>query len=71
MAGRDVRFLWSRIASPTPLLYGKESRSGDPTQDGRAEPFRDARVVGVDGAGHWLHHDRLDEFLRIVREFLG
>jgi pimeloyl-ACP methyl ester carboxylesterase len=29
------------------------------------------RVVGIDGAGHWLHHDRLEEFLRIVREFLG
>jgi pimeloyl-ACP methyl ester carboxylesterase len=28
-------------------------------------------VVGVDGAGHWLHHDRLDEFLRIVRAFLA
>jgi len=26
-------------------------------------------VVGVDGAGHWLHHNRLDEFLRIAREF--
>ena len=23
------------------------------------------------GAGHWLHHDRLDEFLRIVRGFLS
>jgi pimeloyl-ACP methyl ester carboxylesterase len=27
--------------------------------------------VGIDGAGHWLHHDRLDEFLRVIREFLG
>jgi len=30
----------------------------------------DATVVGIDKAGHWLHHDRLDEFLRIIREFL-
>jgi len=28
-------------------------------------------VIGVDGAGHWLHHDRLAKFLRIVRSFLG
>jgi len=28
-------------------------------------------VVGIDRAGHWLHHDRLDEFLRVVRDFLG
>ena len=71
MSGRDIRLLWSRIDCPTLLLYGKESKSGDPAEDGRAEPFRHARIVGIDGAGHWLHHDRLEEFLRIVREFLG
>jgi pimeloyl-ACP methyl ester carboxylesterase len=71
MSRRDIAFLWSRITCPTLLLYGKESKSGNPADDGRAEPFRHARVVGIDGAGHWLHHDRLDEFLRIVREFLG
>jgi len=70
MSRRDIASLWSRIACPTLLLYGKESKSGSPADDGRAEPFRHARVVGIDGAGHWLHHDRLDEFLRIVREFL-
>lgn len=70
MRGRDLELLWSRIACPTLLLYGKESRSGNPAEDGRARPFRHARVVGIDGAGHWLHHDRLDEFLRIVGEFL-
>jgi pimeloyl-ACP methyl ester carboxylesterase len=70
MSGRDIRLLWSRIDCPTLLLYGKESRSGNPAEDGRIEPFRHARVVGVDGAGHWLHHDRLAEFLRIVREVL-
>ena len=70
MRGRDIQLLWSRIAGPTLLLYGKESRSGDPAADGRAAPFRHATVIGFDGAGHWLHHDRLDEFLRVVREFL-
>ncbi len=71
MRGTDIQLLWSRIACPTLLLYGRESRSGDPAQDGRARHFRHARVVGIDGAGHWLHHDRLDEFLRVVREFLA
>jgi len=27
-------------------------------------------VIGFDRAGHWLHHDRLDEFLKVIREFL-
>jgi pimeloyl-ACP methyl ester carboxylesterase len=71
MRGRDIQELWSRIGCPTLLLYGKESQSGNPAEDGRAGPFRHARVAGLDRAGHWLHHDRLDEFLRIVREFLG
>ncbi len=70
MSGRDIRLLWSRITCPTLLLYGKESWSGNPADDGRARHFRHATVTGVDGAGHWLHHDRFDEFLRVVRDFL-
>jgi pimeloyl-ACP methyl ester carboxylesterase len=72
MPSRDVHQLWSRITSPTLLLYGKESRwAGDPASDGRAAHFRNARVVGLEGAGHWLHHDRLDDFLRLVRTFFS
>ena len=71
MPGRDIVELWSRIACPTLLLYGKESWAGDPSADGRARHFRHVTVVGVERAGHWLHHDRLDEFLKIVREFLA
>ena len=71
MPGRDIELLWSRITCPTLLLYGRESRAGDPAADGRIEHFGHAQVVGVDRAGHWLHHDRLAEFLRIVRSFLA
>ena len=71
MRARDIQELWSRINCPTLLLYGKESKSGNPADDGRSAPFRYATIVGIDGAGHWLHHDRLDEFLRVIREFLG
>ncbi len=71
MRGRDIAALWARITCPTLLLYGTESRSGNPAEDGRAELFANATVVGIDRAGHWLHHDRLDEFLRVVRDFLA
>ena len=70
MSRRDIETLWNRIACPTLLLYGTESWAGDPAADGRAAHFRHSRVVGVERAGHWLHHDRLDEFLNIVRMFL-
>jgi pimeloyl-ACP methyl ester carboxylesterase len=53
------------------LIHGKESWAKSPAEDGRAGYFRDARVLGVANAGHWVHHDRLDEFLQAVREFLG
>jgi pimeloyl-ACP methyl ester carboxylesterase len=72
MPARDIVTLWGRIACPTLLLWGKESRwASDPMDDGRAAHFKHARVLGVERAGHWLHHDRLDEFLRILREFLA
>ncbi len=71
MRGRDIQLLWSRIACPTLLMYGTESWAGNPEDDGRARHFRHVRVAGVERAGHWLHHDRLDEFLRIVRGFLA
>jgi pimeloyl-ACP methyl ester carboxylesterase len=72
MPARDIVTLWERITAPTMLLWGKESKwASDPTEDGRAAYFKKARVVGVERAGHWLHHDRLDEFLRLLREFLA
>jgi pimeloyl-ACP methyl ester carboxylesterase len=71
MSSRDIQLLWSRITPPTLLLYGEESWAGNPADDGRAAGFPSAKVVGIPRAGHWLHHDQLDEFLRVVREFLG
>jgi hypothetical protein len=39
-------------------------------KDGRARHFRDAKVVGLENAGHWVHQDRLDVFLDLVQDFL-
>ncbi len=66
----DVRALWGRIACPVLLLRGSKSWASDPVLDGRITAFREARLVNVEGAGHWVHHDRLEEFLRLVGEFL-
>jgi hypothetical protein len=27
--------------------------------------------VTIQKAGHWVHHDRLDEFLAVTHRFLG
>jgi pimeloyl-ACP methyl ester carboxylesterase len=71
MTREEIASMWTRIACPTLLVYGKESWAKNPAEDGRARYFRDARVLGVERAGHWVHHDRLDEFLREVRAFLA
>jgi pimeloyl-ACP methyl ester carboxylesterase len=66
----EVRLFWSRITCPTLLCRGTESWASDPVVDGRIEAFRNARLRNFEGAGHWVHHDRLEELLRVVREFL-
>jgi pimeloyl-ACP methyl ester carboxylesterase len=62
--------LWARIACPVLLVRGATSWASDPVLDGRAAAFRDARLVNVAGAGHWVHHERLDAFLAALAGFL-
>lgn len=66
----DIEHLLGCIACPTLLVYGKQSWASNPADDGRIRHFRDAQVAAVDGAGHWVHHDRLDEFIALLRTFL-
>jgi pimeloyl-ACP methyl ester carboxylesterase len=70
MTYAEVEELWARISCPTLLVYGKESWASNPADDGRARHFRNAEVVAIEGAGHWVHHDKLDEFVALTRKFL-
>ncbi|WP_431854794.1 alpha/beta fold hydrolase [Azospirillum sp.] len=70
-ADEEVASLWSRIACPVLLVHGGASAHGDPAALGLLAHFQDARAVTIEGAGHWPHHDRLEEFLTVVRPFLG
>lgn len=63
--------LWSKITCPTLLIRGTESWAGDPESDGRSKHFQNARAVHIEKAGHWVHHDQLERFVHVVREFLG
>jgi pimeloyl-ACP methyl ester carboxylesterase len=71
MPQADLEHLWGRIGCPALLVYGDESWASNPSRDGRALHFRNARVVSFERAGHWVHHDRLDDFVAEVRDFLG
>lgn len=70
MPGRGVQELWSRISCPTLLVYGSESWASNPEEDGRSKHFGNAEIVTFEGAGHWVQHDRLDDFCATVKEFI-
>jgi pimeloyl-ACP methyl ester carboxylesterase len=67
---KDAMEIWSRVRVPTLLVRGDASWAGDWERDGRLEAFRDAELITIPGAGHWVHHDRLAEFLQVVHRFL-
>jgi pimeloyl-ACP methyl ester carboxylesterase len=66
----DARDIWGRITCPTLLLRGADSWASDPEKDGRAQAFQQPTSMTVPNAGHWVHHDQLDIFLREVGRFL-
>jgi len=70
LASEDLQALWGNISCPILLVNGAESWASNPEADGRAQYFQDAKVVELEGAGHWVHHDKLAEFLTAVRAFL-
>jgi pimeloyl-ACP methyl ester carboxylesterase len=63
--------LWSRITCPTLLLRGSESFLPDPAASGLLAHIGQADLRTMTGAGHWLHHDKLDDVLLELRPFLG
>jgi pimeloyl-ACP methyl ester carboxylesterase len=66
----DAMVIWSQIKAPTLLVKGAESWAVDPEKTGRADAVRDRRSVIIEKAGHWVHHDKLDEFMSHVEQFL-
>ena len=71
MAFETTYELHGRIACPTLLIRGSESWASDPVKDGRAKHFKtELEVATIEGAGHWVHHDQLDEFLKVATRFL-
>ena len=67
----DAKEIAGRITCPTLFFWGLESWIQDPDTDPRVTVIPNYRVIRVPGAGHWLHHDRLDVFLAETRKFLA
>ncbi|MBT4162906.1 MAG: alpha/beta hydrolase [Gammaproteobacteria bacterium] len=71
MPRAQVRELWGRIDAPVLLVSGSESWFSDESREDPLPYFKNARHARIEDAGHWLHHDQLDEFLQITRAFLA
>ncbi len=66
----DLKQVLGQITCPVLLFWGLESWAKDPEADGRLDTLKNYRMVKVAGAGHWVHHDQLDVFLRETEMFL-
>lgn len=66
----EVREIYSNIECPTFLAWGTETFVEDPEESGRMSYFQDAFIKRYPGASHWVHHDKLDDFLRDLKDFI-
>jgi len=54
---QEAEELLAQISCPTLLFWGRQSFAKDPDTEPLAQKIHNHRVVKVDQAGHWLHHD--------------
>jgi pimeloyl-ACP methyl ester carboxylesterase len=66
----DLTEVYSQITSPTLVFWGLESIAPVPDSDPRLKAIRNCRLVKVPKAGHWVHHDQLELFLKETTAFL-
>jgi pimeloyl-ACP methyl ester carboxylesterase len=66
---QSFREMWSQLKTPYLLVGGAESEFARNNAD-LVELFGLKEVI-VEGSGHWVHHDQLDKFIELVREFFA
>jgi pimeloyl-ACP methyl ester carboxylesterase len=66
----DAMDIWGQISVPVLLIKGAESWAPDPEKSGRASSIKDRRTVVVGDAGHWVHHDQLEQVMDATHDFL-
>jgi len=67
-------YLYADAGNVSPAGHRYEGLTGsesNPDEDGRARHFKNAKVIMVEKAGHWVHHDQTDYFVETVRDFLA
>ena len=67
----DADEILRRITAPAMLFWGRQSFAKDPDGGVLGKAIATREVVRVDQAGHWVHHDQLEIFLRETKRFLN
>ena len=67
----ELPAFWEAITCPVLLVLGSESNSRRRQHPAPEKHFRDVRTVEIEGAGHWVHHDRPGELLKELASFFG
>jgi pimeloyl-ACP methyl ester carboxylesterase len=67
----DARDLWNQIRCPILIIYGEDGWGKRDDFELDLSPFHDVRAEKVVDAGHWVHHDQFDTFIRLVQDFLS
>jgi pimeloyl-ACP methyl ester carboxylesterase len=62
--------IWQQISCPTLCLNATEGFGHRIGQDGTIKHFARGQVRDIGEAGHWVHHDQLDQVVAAVGEFL-
>lgn len=61
---------WHELTSPTLICWGTDSWTSNPAEDGSATQISNHQNMKFEKAGHWIHHDRFDEFVDALKAFL-
>lgn len=70
LSWQETTDLWRNIKAPVLLVSGSESWVPAEVQEEALQHFPNARHETIKAASHWVHHDQLDAFLKITRDFL-
>jgi esterase len=60
-----------KIEIPTLFIRGSESNYIQEKDEGMINKrFSDVRIETIEGAGHWVHAEKTEEFVEVVKEFI-
>ncbi|HTE84903.1 MAG TPA: alpha/beta hydrolase [Dehalococcoidia bacterium] len=67
----EIRQFFGAIDVPVLLIRGDQSDRGERDQNAWSASFPDAKSIILPGVGHWVQHERPDELLALIAEFLA